>query len=77
MATVATVGRCKVDSTSLSGCAWVERISLSAIFASQEHLFHSVKKKTKNMFGAVEGFISDVLNVFSSFILTGISRMLC
>ncbi len=31
----ATVGRCKVDSMSLSGCAWVERISL------QEHLFHS------------------------------------
>lgn len=28
------------------------------------------------MFGAVEGFIADVLNVFSSFIITGISRML-
>lgn len=73
MATDATVGRCKVESTSLSGCAWVERISLQ-FFASQEHLFHSVaglKKKKRSMFGAVEGFIADVLNVF-----TGISRML-
>lgn len=72
MATGATVGRCKLDSTCLSGCAWVERISLQ--FLPHRNTY---SKKKKNMFGAVRGFIADVLNVFSSFILTRMSRMLC
>lgn len=59
----ATVGRCKVDSMSLSGCAWVERISLCNVCLTGTFIPQCRRKKRKSNLSAVDGFSScdDVL----------------
>lgn len=60
----ATVGRCKVDSMSLSGCAWVERISLQCL--PHRNIYSTAlekkkkKKKKASSVSAVDGFSSHV-----------------
>lgn len=55
----ATVGRCKVDSMSLSGCAWVERISLQCL--PHRNIYSTaLEKKKASSVSAVDDFSSHV-----------------
>lgn len=71
----ATVGRCKVESVSLSGCAWVERISLQCLphrniyFTALGGGTTKQNQKITSKFSAADGFSPYAVLLFCRWIL--------